>query len=283
MDSTSSQSTQHNYKCVVITPAGRKRYIEILYKYLKAQRSDFSSWQLWLNTTNEDDLQYMQELERENTWITCIKPSWPIRGNYSIGYFFRHTLDPNTVYIRLDDDVVYLTPDFIRTLYAARLATREPLFVYPNIINNAVISHLHYKNCLVNYPTPPTYNCLDTVGWKDGKFAEVLHCAFLDSLRTNRCNNWTTSYNNHVPINYARVSINSIAWFGNDMAHIYTEIPMGDEEQNISVTLPKKYNRPNLIVNYPVCAHFAFFTQRVHLEEHTDILQQYSTLAQALE
>jgi hypothetical protein len=273
-------STDNVYKCVVITPAGRKRYIEILYPYLKAQRSDFDHWQLWLNTTNAEDIAYMRSLERENDWIRCIKAEWPINGNASIGYFFKHTVQPDTIYIRLDDDIVYLTPDFISALYNQRIKYREPLFIYPNIINNAILSDLHYKNNLISYPVAPSYNCLDNIGWKDGKFAETLHNVFLDSIKTHSVDKWKSSFVTHTPVNYARVSINSIAWYGTDMVNIFKAIAPGDEEQNISVEIPKRLKTNNLIVNYPVCAHFAFFTQRPHLEGRTTILEQYKTLSE---
>jgi hypothetical protein len=275
---------QLSYKCVVVTPAGRRRYIEILYRYLKSQRAQFNTWQLWLNTTVQEDIEYMRMLERENSWIKCIKAEWPINGNYSIGHFFRHTITPDTIYIRLDDDVVYLEPDFIRTLYTQRLLHKEPLFVYPNIINNAIVSHLHYKNNLIAYSAGvPGYDCLDNHGWKSGEFSEAMHAAFIDSIKTNKIDKWKSSFTTHVPVDYARVSINSIAWFGSIMGKIYHLIPRGDEEQNIAVIIPKLFKTPNLIVNTPLCAHFAFFTQRKHLEEHTTVLQQYAELANALE
>lgn len=279
MNSASSPA----YKCVVVTPAGRQRYIEILYCYLKSQREQFNTWQLWLNTTVKSDIEYMRSLERENSWIQCVEAQWTINGNRSIGQFFRYTVEPDTIYIRLDDDIVYLEPDFISTLYTQRLLHKEPLFVFPNIINNAIISHLHYKNNLIDYSAGvPGYNCLDKHGWKSGEFTEAIHTAFIDSIKTNTVNKWKSSFTTHVPINYARVSINSIAWFGSEMEKIYHLIPPVDEEQNIAVTIPKKFKTPNLIVNTPLCAHFAFFTQRPYLEEHTTILQQYKGLADKL-
>lgn len=277
-----SENYTNQYKCIVVTPAGRKRYIEILYPYLKQQRHDFYNWNLWLNTTNEEDIKYMRKLERENDWIKCIEADWPIEKEFSICKFFEYTKDPNTIYIRLDDDIAYLTPDFIRTLYQARIANPEPLFIYPNIINNAVIAHLHYKNKLIDYPSTPGYKCMDEVGWKDGKFAETLHRAFLESVRTNTVNKWKTSFTTHTPVDFTRVSINCLAWFGKDMRDVIKTVDR-EEEEFLSRGFPREINRPNLIINYPICAHFAFYTQRPHLEEQTDILQQYGALADELD
>ena len=270
------------YKCVIVTPAGRKRYIEILYPYLKQQRNDFTMWHLWLNTYVYDDSAYMSNLERENDWIKCIKPSWPVNGTHSIGHFFRHSIDPDTIYIRLEDDIVYLTPDFIRTLYAERLKHKEPLFVYPNIINNAIISYIHYIKHLISSDAVPKYACMDKVGWKNGKFAELVHNTFIDSIKSNTVDKWKSSFTTHTPVKYARVSINCVAWFGKDLETLHNDIANEDEEQIVSVELPKKIKRPNLIVNYPICAHFAFYPQRPHLENNTTILQQYKELSENL-
>ena len=266
-------------KCVIATPAGRQRYIEILYQYLKHQKNDFLCWHLWLNTTDQNDINYMRRLESENYWIKCINPDWPYSGNSSIGNFFRYAIDSDTIYIRLDDDIVYLSPDFVRTLYTERLKYRDPLFIYPNIINNAVMSYLHFNNKLISYHNTPGYNCVDKTGWNDGKFAETVHNVFIDSLKTNTLEKWKSSFDTHTPINYTRVSINCVSWFGKDIANIYNEI-LGDEEQNISVEIPKKYNKPCLIVNYPICAHFAFCTQRPYLENNTNILSEYKKQAE---
>ena len=37
-------------KRIIVTPAGRKRYLAILIKYLVKQKHSFDSWQIWCNT-----------------------------------------------------------------------------------------------------------------------------------------------------------------------------------------------------------------------------------------
>lgn len=37
-------------KRIIVTPAGRKRYMEILSSHLDKQRSDFDEWHIWQNT-----------------------------------------------------------------------------------------------------------------------------------------------------------------------------------------------------------------------------------------
>ena len=60
-------------KIIVVTPAGRKRYLKILLKNLQKQKNDFDEWHLWENTRNKEDEIYIKELEKKYDWIKCIK------------------------------------------------------------------------------------------------------------------------------------------------------------------------------------------------------------------
>ncbi len=271
-----------DYRVEVITPAGRKRYLEILYKYLKSQKDCFDTWQLWLNTNEREDIEYMRSLESENSWIKCYICPVPFNGTNTIYAFFGdNTKRDDTIYIRLDDDIVYLEGGFISKLKALRLKYREPFFIYPNIINNAIISHLHYRAGNVTYPRHFGYGVLDSVGWNNGEAAEAVHKNFLRDVQSGDLTNWHRSFNTWKLYDFERVSINSLAFFGSDMK-LVEKIKM-DEEVHISVEIPRQFNRPNLIVSSPLCAHFAFYTQRPHLERQGGlVLAQYKALAEQL-
>jgi len=269
--------TPCEYKCEIVTPAGRKRYLEILYEHLKIQKEDFDTWQLWCNTTNIEDIEYMKLLEKENSWIKVIESKVTIDGNNSIPHFFEYTKNEDTVYIRLDDDIVYLSPKFIKKLKTLRLENPEPLFIYPNIINNAIISHIHYRNEIINYPFFPGYACMDTIGWKDPVFCEKIHETFLNSLNNNKLDIWTKSFNKWTLNHYERVSINCICWFGSVMKNNIKQI-IPDEEDYISCQLPKMFNKYNVIFSEPICSHYAFFTQREYIDTRTKILDKYKKL-----
>ncbi len=263
-------------RCEICTPAGRKQYLSILYKYLVSQRSEFECWQLWVNTTNDADIEYMKELARQNDWIKLIP--CPVRPNNidTIGLFFpENATREDTLYIRFDDDVVFMELDFIKKLKLARLLNPVPFLVYPNIINNAIISNLHYRNLLIKYEKTPGYACMDDVGWKDAYFTEAVHHAFLKSLQVGDISQWKKSFNVWKCHDYERVSINCIAWFGGMMKPFKFSF---EEEQILSVEIPKSIKRANYIFNDPVCVHYAFGPQREHLDT-TDILQQYCDLA----
>jgi len=170
-------------KRIVVTPAGRRRYLELLFKHLAAQKSDFDEWQLWMNTSQVADIGFAERLAARHDWITTVYlPAYgPTETNYNIHKFFPgQAADPEAVYVRLDDDVVWLDPAFLKTMFTYRLANPEPFLVYGNIINNAVTSFLHQHGGNITTNKVVGYKCMDEVGWKDPAFAEALHRAFLD-------------------------------------------------------------------------------------------------------
>ena len=57
---------------VVVTPAGRKKYLEILSKYLSAYKNEFDRWDIWLNTTDYDDIQYIMNLSSQYDFVKII-------------------------------------------------------------------------------------------------------------------------------------------------------------------------------------------------------------------
>ena len=80
---------------VVVTPAGRRRYVELLHRHLASQRGSFDRWQLWLNTTNVADLEYLRGLAAANPdWITARELTVPHRDNASICSFFHCSYVP---------------------------------------------------------------------------------------------------------------------------------------------------------------------------------------------
>ena len=133
---------------IVVTPSGRKRYLEKLYKHLCNQKTDFQYWHLWINTVDKNDIEYMKTLEKENSWIKLIHIENLIcTSNENISKFFRYAVDPDTVYIRLDDDVVWLENNFIKKLSTFRIENPEYFLVFANIVNNNVIDYI--INCII--------------------------------------------------------------------------------------------------------------------------------------
>lgn len=259
---------------VVVTPAGRERYLRLLHRHLAAQRDSFDTWVLLANTAVPSDLEYLEKLARENEWVEVrhADGSNPHEGNLNIHRLLNQFCrDPDAVYLRLDDDIVYLAPGFVETMFAYRLAHPEPFLVYGNIINNAILSHVHTKLGNLRCSRHPGYSCMDPVGWADPAIAREVHDQFL------RCPvdpKWI--FGTWVASEYERISINCISWFGRDLVDEGVGV---DEEHWFAVHRPSQLGRPNVVCGAAVCVHFAFYTQRPALEEHGDVLLRYEALA----
>jgi hypothetical protein len=265
-------------RVVVTTPAGRKKYLTILYKHLAKQKHRFSEWQLWVNTLVEEDIDFCLQLAEENDWITIKRLTVPHQGNFSICSFFSECIDEDALYIRIDDDVCWLEEDFIYKLTQARIKNPDAFLVYPNIINNSIIDHINQRLGNIDGLKLPEdligYDVMDRNGWERSDLAEIKHRSFIKRLEKNQLDDYKfTKWNLY---NYEGVSINCISWFGKDFAE-FNGIVDREDEHWLAHVKPKSCARPNLIVGDPICVHFAFYTQREYLET-TDLLDIYETL-----
>jgi hypothetical protein len=270
---------QQRTRRVVVTPAGRRRYLYLLARHLDAQKHAFDEWHLWVNTSDAADIEYMHRLAQVRPWIrvVTVPGSDPGEGNLNIHRFFPTAADPGTSYVRLDDDVVYLDPAFLDTLFAYREAHPEPFLVYANIINNAVVSHLHQRAGLIKTALGQCgYACMDELGWKNPLFAHDVHASFIGDAANGRIDAWK-HFGAHALAAYERVSINAISWLGARFAEFGGAVGR-DEELWLSVDAPRSFGTPNVIIADAVCVHYAFHTQRDHLDA-TDVLARYADLA----
>lgn len=267
------------HRVLVVTPAGRERYLRPLAAHVLTEPL-VDEWQVWVNTSNAGDLAFLRDLAALHPKVRLVAPPCePPNGTATIGQFFRTAIDGDAIYVRMDDDLVWLEPGFFARFLAERVADREPLFLYPLIVNNAICSWLLKTLRKLDIQAPLQPWCLDPVGWRSHELAEALHRWFLARVRAGTLDALRFP---RIPVSLSRVSINCIAWFGADLAPMRGEFPAGvDEEEFASVTLPLLLGRVNRITGQAIAAHFAFFPQREHLDG-TDLLAQYTALAPQL-
>lgn len=258
------------YKIVIVTPAGRKHYLEILLKNLLKYKDEFSEWHLWNNTKNPEDILFLYELEKQYSWIKVINRDLKDdRGTSSGIYnFFDYTIDPNVIYIRLDDDIVYIHKDFIKNIVRTRLENPDNFLVYGNIVNNNIVNHIHYKNNVFQGNEKIEeidYNCMGNL-WRSGELANQVHLHFIQDLKNKNVDRWF--FENWTLRDFERCSINAICWIGGSFNN-FGKIVDRDEEQWLSCDYPKKINKPNIICGKALCAHAAFYPQRNEELERT--------------
>lgn len=272
-------------KVVGVTPAGRKRYLEILVPFLLQNRDTLDRHVFWLNTTNKEDLEYIKEIcNLYPTFFSCQESKVEINGNLSISHFFENCVDKDTIYVRFDDDICYIDKKALKSLISFRLSNPNYFLVFGNIINNSVCSFIHQKlGALPNFAPSIQNDCLDEIGWRNSRASEEIHERFLKNLNSDSLGLY--NFEKWVISDWSRFSINYFCWFGSDFAEFSGKVgvlPNGniiEEESWLTEYYPKSLNRPNVICGKSIVSHFAFFTQREHLEKNTNLLERYKKIA----
>ena len=272
---------------VIVVPAGRRRYLELLVRHLLPLRGFVDRVDLWVNTADAADLAYLEALSLsvQPVYFRLVKVPPPteltpggkskVGMSYHIGAFYPHAADPGTVYVRLDDDICYIAPGAIRTLVEYRLAHPDPFLIYPTIVNNSLMSALLQQHGAFGKDIGDCPYELLGRGWHDGRFAEQVHRRFIQAVQRRDLTKWRLP--DKIFTDFERVSVNAISWLGADMAACAATV--GElEEGYLSHDRPKELGRPNALCGAAVVAHFAYGAQRAFIER-TNLLREYGRLA----
>ena len=264
-----------NHRVSIVIPAGRRRYMELLIPQLLREKG-WDELQVWVNTDVPGDLAYLSGLPALDPRIRLLSLPEGVapEGALTIHHFFPNCIDENTVYIRTDDDIVYIEPGAIAKLARFRIRHPRPFLVFPVIVNNAIITHILQVLGRIKVDKYVKASCTDPVGWKNPQFAENLHRIFLKLIEDNEIGRF--KFTNR-PIALSRMSINCIAWLGSEFAKFGGVLGSIHEEEWLSVVKPTDLGVPNAIYGDVIVSHFAFYKQRAHLDQ-TDILDKYREL-----
>lgn len=263
-------------KKVIVTPAGRKRYLEVLANNLNKYKDEFDEWIIWINTPIQEDIDYIYELQKKFKFIKTQSLSVEFNGVFSIFSFYKQTIDKDSVYVRLDDDIVYIHPKSLERMFEFRLSNPDPFLIYGNTLNNAICTHIHQRNGLLPKKILANYNLIDETGWRHPQFAEMIHRYFFEyhknkAIENLYIRNWDLMY-------YERCSINAISWTGEEFSKFNGKVEE-DEEDWLSSTKPKEIQRSNLILGNVLFVHYAFKPQRQYLDQ-TNVLEIYKKISE---
>ncbi len=271
-------------KIIAFTPTGRRRYMDILARYVdcEVKVGHIDEWVLWDNPKDQDK-SYALDLVSRLPYVTLLEIDLRAHGLKEYGppalhLFYRYMpQDPNAIYVRLDDDIVYIAPDCLPKLIAYRIDHSEPFLVYPTIINNSRTSYALQREGLIPHARiSPAL--LDEVSWRSGVFAESLHQHALELLsRAGDLAEFTLPSGPFPDWETGNVSINTFAMLGKDMLE-HTPACHSHEENYISIETPKRLNRLNARCGDAFVIHFAYYTQTEHMDR-TGLLEEYAKLA----
>jgi hypothetical protein len=269
-----------SYKIVICTPAGRAKYLDIFKKYIyrKMDEGLIDGWQLWQNTVQQSDIDYLASMEAENPkvkryFINNIVPSYKTCDPLRSCEFFKNTHDDDTIYIRFDDDIVWAEEDFIKKVALARIEHPDAFLIYPNIINSTIISRWHQDiGALGKEAGECNGQYLHEFAYANSGLIDLIHTTFKRRYEEGTLNAYylpSRSFDD-----YQQFSICSICWWGKDKL-----VPGSLEEAWLAWERPRELKRPVFFLGDALVMHYSYHTQRDYLESCVpEKLEFYKTI-----
>lgn len=306
-------------RVVAFTPSGRRRYMEVLWRYVEHEHAlgHIDEWVLFNNAYSWEDTVYTRELvNRGPGWIKVIEAPLPNEGKATvmgidprtrqrvvrtsvgaragrnashIATFYPHLKEHDCIYLRLDDDLCYIDPPCIERLVRYKLAHPEAWLVYPVIVNNTRMSYWLQQAAVI--PAEPVLQniFLEPTAWRSGPFVESLHRAALPWAVAGRVSekfklpNMVLSNKPEpgvVDQQYAQGHV-SVNSFVIDGKDMVACNVTPDEEGYLSDHRPKALNRQNHVCGDASVIHFAYHPCTEHME-NTGLLAEYAALANGM-
>lgn len=248
------------WRIVSVTPAGRRKYGPLLKHYIESARPIIDEHHWWLNTSNPQDIAYYKQVSAsDSSFYRCLpNPARPhLYSPDTIHHFYPLSCDPDTIYIRFDDDIVWMAPDAVRELVWFRLRHKAPFLIHANVVNNVICSHIHERMVAILPPVHIGYEIGCPIGHERWDVAQHIHEMLLAAIKGDYLERF--KFNAWWLWGFEPCHTNCVSWFGGDMlAHG----PVGvDEEFWLSHVAPEKTDRPNAICGTSLMSHFAYRTQ----------------------
>ena len=171
-------------------------------------------------------------------------------------YATRYGEFSDAVFLKCDDDIVYLDIDKLDGFVQFRKANPHYFIVSANVVNNGVCAYLQQAAgslpaSVGHFERPP--GGFGGSLWESAERATQLHAFFLASAGkplplAQEVIDWTE-----------RQSINFIAWLGRDLLHM--ALPQGDDEHALTIGVPTFLERPSAIYSDFMVSHLSFGPQ----------------------
>ena len=126
---------------------GRRHRVSVLECYLKRNLVSAGGWLdevIWIaNTDIIEDLLYLEELLLTSDRYRKLS----VVDRHGHGYVeaWKAALKPENIYVKLDDDVVFLGEDAIPLMVQLKIGRPDSLFISANMINSPEFNWLHYR------------------------------------------------------------------------------------------------------------------------------------------
>lgn len=288
-------------RVVAWTPYGRRETVSILFAYLwrEHERGLVDEWWLCLNTDpgqQQDDVAYAYSLmARHGDFIKIVNRPADVPRLHpkqrNTGYFYRYMTDRDSVFVRFDDDIIYVHEDAVERLVRHRLETQVGVCSFPLMWNNAVVSWYLQKGGVIPegeqsdgsfWPTVGGPYCMDPVGWADGRFGVQMHRLLLDRIENDEVDKCLLYQDYQLPVGM-QYSVSVFASLGSTYADLARPgvLEPSEEESWHTIHQPARIQQPNTLVGDALVSHYTFFPQGPIIRG-TDILDHYRRIARRI-
>lgn len=287
-------------RVIAWTPYGRAQTVSILAKYLQRdhERGIVDEYWLYLNTDphgQEDDLAFADQLAAEHDWIKLVErpmgiPRHPGPKQRNTGYAYRYMTDADTVYLRFDDDIVWVDEQAVENLVRKRLEMPHATAIFATTWNNAIVSWFAQQSGVIprEFGEVGGPYCMDAMGWANGAFAVKIHELLLDKIGAGRVEDLYLYQDFPVQSPQGMPGMQfSVSCFAS-LGSMYAGLPDGpgvlvpDEEESWhTLHRPQVTGHPNILVGNALVSHYTFMPQRPHVMA-SGVLDRYRALAEKL-
>lgn len=283
------------YKVKVFIFAGRQQTMELLMPQIKSEYIDEII--IAKNTRNTNDLKYLNTLSKTFEKIKYIElPENIKKDNHKAWkYLYRFMQDEDSIYFKMDDDVIYIEPGYFEKTLKFRYEHLEYLCIFPVIVNNPFCCTLLKVHPLM-FANLNKYD-LQKAYFYSGKYGARLHEQFLEfpddamwkipnyefgrEVVLFKNKNHEEIVNRMVDWAYAiRPGINSICYFGKDFKALDVANKINtcySDELFLMYNVLKDTKWKHCILGDTLVSHFAFSGQS-GLRNRNDILEKYKRL-----
>jgi hypothetical protein len=259
--------------------AGRRRYLEILVKYVDKliAKGLVDEFHMWDYTRDPEDAVWIRE-NCQRFKIFEVKDKYGMTGfNWDeyYNYYPKQNLDPRTVLIKCDDDIVFIDVDKFQSFIDKRRDNPENFIAFPSIVNNKLPTAIQ-RECGV-WPDLTHDEIEDLYTSKD--ICSKLHKYFVKNIDEFISKLSTRGKFTTPPCRDSCVQINFMAILGADIDKFLQVDSRSGDEPMLSWMIPKFIGRKNYVDGSFVVSHMASCDQRKAGYDETEDLKAYLDLA----
>ena len=156
-------------KLIACSPVGRKSSMQCIFKYILKNQHILDEYHLWVNTKNEEDLEYINKFANQHPNFVHLKygdgkeiKEEYVGTSYGVKRFYNYCVEPDTFYFKIDDDIIFIEDGTFEKLSQYKIDNLKTFLTFPLIINNPWCNHFLRLNGVIDIP-----ECMGTMrNWK---------------------------------------------------------------------------------------------------------------------